>query len=298
MFGLFEKNKDKKTSGEITDSVSSDPTAIEREAGISGRILIHSLDTAVSWQTDFIASYVRQLRASHPDETPEQIQKRIDSQFLTIVTGTGGAAGSAALVPGIGFITGLGAIAIESLVFLDIAAWHTLASARLRGIDITDEERRKSLILVTLLGSSGSALVAATIGEGSLRQHQAKNSAANMLTRLGVPQLGGINQRLIGMAQKRLFKKVRMSMLGKLAPLGIGAVLGATANRSLGRKHIERAHSSLGPVPTDFDADLSVSSEDVKKAENQDDPTPPILDEVKADAQEFVAQNLGDEEKK
>ncbi|MDO5731653.1 hypothetical protein [Corynebacterium sphenisci] len=269
----FGRNDDRRAPAkagrgeELTDTLGSDPAALERHAGMSGKLLIKSLDTAMSWQTDMIAGYVRRLRARHPEETPARIQDRIDAQFLALVTGSGGAAGGAAVVPGIGFVTGLGAIAVESLAFLEAAAWHTLASARLRGIDIDAAERRRSLILVSILGSSGTALVAATIGEDGLRNRVARDSTATLLTRMGLPQLGGLNKQLLKMARRRLSKSARFAVLGKLMPMGVGAVVGATANRRLGRTLIDRARASLGPLPADFDADLGVGPDDGSEPE-------------------------------
>ncbi|WP_448851182.1 hypothetical protein [Corynebacterium sp. 335C] len=283
MFGLFGKDKDKKDDqaqapGEtVTDAVASDPKALEEDAGITGRMLIRSLDTAMGWQTDIITAYVRQLRARHPEATPAELQERIDSHFINLVTGTGGATGGASVIPGIGFFTGLAAIAVESLFFLEAAAWHTLASARLRDIDIEHDERRRSLILVTILGSSGTAVVAATIGGESLRKKANRDVSAGLLSRLGLPQLGGLNKRLLSMARKRVMKSARLAIVGKLMPMGIGAVLGATANRKLARGFIDNSRASLGPLPKDFDDNLVIDESDIAAAkEAGDEPETPL----------------------
>ncbi|MDO4610315.1 hypothetical protein [Corynebacterium sp.] len=279
MFGVFGKDKDDKKKGAdkaVTDAVASDPKTLEQDAGIAGRMLIRSLDTAMGWQTSVITAYVRQLRARHPEETPAQLQERIDDHFINLTTGTGGAAGGASVVPGIGFFTGLAAIAVESLFFLEAAAWHTLASARLRDIDIDEDERRRSLILVTILGSSGTAVVAATIGGESLRAKANRDVSAGLLSRLGLPQLGGLNKRLLSMAQKRVTKSARMALVGKLMPMGIGAVLGATANRKLAKGFVSNSRSSLGPLPRDFADSLTIDEQDIAKARETGEPEPPL----------------------
>lgn len=291
MFGFFGKNGDAtktkprttddangdgpvgldsapRDGGFVTDAVGSDPKKLQDETGIAGRILIRSLDTAMGWQTSAITGYVRQLHARKPDETPAQIQKRIDDHFLALVTGSGGAAGGAAVIPGVGFVTGLGAVALESVVFLEIAAWYTLASASLRGISIGEEERRRSLVLVTLMGASGTALVAAAMGDEPLRkQAPAKDPAASLIARLGVPQLGGLNKMMIKQAQKRLAKSARMAMIGKLMPMGIGAFVGAGANRKIAKKLMERARLALGPIPASWPEEFALSDDDLAKAQ-------------------------------
>ena len=253
--------------GFLTDAVGSDPKKLQEETGVAGRMLIKSLDTAMGWQTSLITGYVRQLHARNPRETPAQIQGRIDDHFLALVTGSGGAAGGAAVIPGVGFVTGLGAVALESVVFLEIAAWHTLASASLRGIDIGEVERRRSLVLVTLMGASGTALVAAAMGDEPLRKRApAKDPAASLIARLGIPQLRGLNKALIKQAQKRIAKSARLAVIGKLMPMGIGAVVGAGANRKIGKTLLERARLALGPIPATWPETFELSDDDVDKA--------------------------------
>lgn len=252
--------------GFLTDAVGSDPKKLQEETGVAGRMLIKALDTAMGWQTSAISGYVQQLHARNPRETPAQIQGRIDDHFLALVTGSGGAAGGAAVIPGVGFVTGLGAVALESVVFLEIAAWHTLASASLRGIDIEEEERRRSLVLVTLMGASGTALVAAAMGDEPLRKRApAKDPAASLIARLGIPQLRGLNKALIKQAQKRIAKSARLAVIGKLMPMGIGAVVGAGANRKIGKTLLERARLALGPIPATWPETFELSDDDVDK---------------------------------
>ena len=253
--------------GFLTDAVGSDPKKLQEETGVAGRMLIKSLDTAMGWQTSLITGYVQQLHTRNPRETPAQIQGRIDDHFLALVTGSGGAAGGAAVIPGVGFVTGLGAVALESVVFLEIAAWHTLASASLRGIDIGEVERRRSLVLVTLMGASGTALVAAAMGDEPLRKRApAKDPAASLIARLGIPQLRGLNKALIKQAQKRIAKSARLAVIGKLMPMGIGAVVGAGANRKIGKTLLERARLALGPIPATWPETFELSDDDVDKA--------------------------------
>lgn len=272
---IGNKRQNSKDSS-VTDAVGSDPVALERDAGMVGKLLIRTLDNAMSWQTSAISAYVRSLRKKSPKDTPAQIQQRIDKHLLNIVTGTGGAAGGAAVIPGVGFVTGTLAVAGESLLFLEAAAWHALASAELRGIDISERERRRSLILVSLTGARGTALVATTMGDSSLaaiRRNNASTNAGTMINTLGVPQLGGMNKLLFKEAQKRLMKSGRAALLGKIMPMGIGVVVGSVANRKLGKMLIENTRTSLGPLPhnwTEFDAvaDAHDKTDNVESARN------------------------------
>lgn len=247
---MFRKKK-KEFTHTVTDAVNSTPEAIERDAGKLGTILIQTLDRTMSWQSSAITAYVEGLHKSSKNDTPAQVQHRIDTHFLNLVTGTGGAAGGSAILPGVGLVTGLAAVTSESLVFLEAAAWHTLASATLRNIDITDPRRRRTLILAAMSGAEGTAIMATLLGEDSLRK-RSQTSVSSVLSRLGLPQLGAANRMLIKQAQKRLRKNARLALVGKLLPFGVGAFVGATANRKLGGTLINSTRASLGPVPSDW----------------------------------------------
>ncbi|MDO5511939.1 hypothetical protein [Corynebacterium sp.] len=233
----------------IVDGIGSDPQALEANAGAAGRALIRALDKAVAFQSSAIEGYVERLRRKNPDASPAEIQEMVDKHFLRIATGTGAGAGAAAAIPGIGFFTGAAAIAGESVVFLDAAAWYTMASANLRGIDISDQERRKALILVSLLGAKGSAVVDAVVGDvGKSKGLPTMSTVA----RFSAPRLTEANNRLVRLALRSFSKRLRRAWLGKLMPLGIGAIAGTIANRKLTRAVIANTRESLGMVPASF----------------------------------------------
>ncbi len=233
----------------ITDGLGSDPAAVEAKAGPAGRALLKALDRAVSIQSSSVEKYVNRLRRKKPDASPQEIQRLLDKHLLTVVSGSGAGAGAAAAVPGIGFFTGAAAIGVESLVFLDAVAIYTVASAYLRGVDIQDPERRRALILLVLLGAKGSAIVDTVVGD--LGRSKGLPTVATM-SRFSAPTLGTLNNRLLRTALKQVGKKFRWAWLGKIMPLGIGAVAGTVANRRLAKRAITNSRESLGTPPATF----------------------------------------------
>lgn len=219
---------------------------LDRNANIFAKALVGGLDRAAAVQSSVIIKYVEGLRKRHSLESPAQLQTYIDRHFLNIVSSTGAAAGASAAIPGVGFVTGTAAIGAESLIFLDAAAWYILASAYLRGDDITDEPRRRALILLVLTGSKGSAIVDTFLGDVD---SMASVSAVTALSRFSGPTLSGINGRLTKAFTKQIVKKVKWAWVSKLMPLGIGAVLGTTANRKLARRVINHAGQQLSALP-------------------------------------------------
>lgn len=233
----------------VTDAVHSNPQALEERAGATGRMLLKVIDKAVHMQSGAIENYVNWLRNRNPEASPAEIQQKLDKHFKLIASGTGASVGAASAIPGIGLVAGAAAIGVESLVFTDAAAVYTMASAHLRGIDIRNPERRRTLILVVAVGASGTMLVDAAIGDLS---HKSGASVTAMLTRYGTPQLKDINNKLLGVALKRVGKKFRGMWIGKIMPFGIGAALGTWANRKIASKVITNTAESLGPLPAAF----------------------------------------------
>lgn len=239
-----------KTDVYITDGMGSDPTALERGAGPAGRTLIRVMDRAVSMQTSTITRYVDFLRSRHPDHSPAEIQQLLDRHFRTMATGSGAGVGATAMVPGIGFLLGAAAVSAESVVFLDAAAFYTVASAYLRGADITEPERRRALILVVLLGSQGNALT--DILAGDLEEGGHTVPPVRAISRFSITRLGEVNNRMMRLALKQVTKKMSASWIGKIMPFGIGAVIGSVTNRRLATKVINNTMESLGAPPAEF----------------------------------------------
>ena len=230
---------DEKHSAETLDKLNS------QDANRISQGFMDVVNKVVSVQSSVIIGYVDKLKKRNKSASTAELQKLIDKHYLNIVSGTGAAAGASSAIPGIGLISGAAAIGAESLVFLEASAWYILASSHLRGDDIRDEERRRALVLMVLTGSQGSALVDTLIGDvGTL---SGMTSAAT-LSRFSGPTLSGINGRLAKLFMKQATKKLKWAWVTKLLPMGVGAVLGTTANRKLARQVIDHASTQLSPL--------------------------------------------------
>ncbi|QPK79943.1 hypothetical protein G7Y31_04425 [Corynebacterium lizhenjunii] len=212
------------------------------------RVVLGTLDRAVGLQASTISKYVDGVKSRNPQASMAERQKEIDGHFLLIVTGTGASAGGAAAVPGIGFVTGTAAIAGESVVFLEAATWYILASAKLRGIDISSKDLRRALVMMVLSGSRGTAIVDTFFSEDGQAAALGSLTNARALTRFSAPTLQGLNGRLAKSFTKQVTKRFKWAWVGKLMPLGIGAVLGGVANRKLARVVMDNTHSQLDAV--------------------------------------------------
>ena len=251
MFGTKKKSKDLAVRQEIDEALREDPTQLEKDAGPLGRAFIGAVDKAVQLQTSTIRTYVDWLRRQNPDATPAEIQKLMDKHLKNTVTGTGAGVGAAAAVPGIGLFTGAAAVAGESVLFLDLAAFYAVASAYLRGEDIADPERRRTLVLSLLMGTKGLAIVDAMLGDDA-----GKIPGKSTLAKFSGPTLANTNNVLQRIAMRSMRKTLRRAWLGKLMPLGIGAIAGTTANRKLADGVIDNVQSGLSAMPAAFASPL------------------------------------------
>lgn len=247
---IFRGKDEKKVAteeadGETLDHYDIDPENTDRYT----RVLMGSLEKAVSVQSGVISKYVDNVKKKHAGSSIEEMQDVIDKHFKNITTGTGAGAGAAASIPGIGLFAGVAAIGAESVVFLEAAAWYILASAKLRGVDIHDAEARRGLVLMVLSGSKGSAIVDTFIGD--FGQNGVNLTSAAALTRFSAPTLKNVNSRLARTFIKQATGRLKWAWLTKLMPLGIGAVLGSIANRKLADRVIGHAHEQLPPMPID-----------------------------------------------
>lgn len=261
--GLLDRNNDKdSTNREGNASDTDDVTAangaqLAEGAGPIARAFISFVDKAVSLQTGTIRAYVDWLRRQDADATPQDVQKRMDAHFRNTVSATGAGVGAAAAVPGVGLISGSAAVAGESVLFLDLAAFYTVASAYLRGDDPADPEQRRAMVLTTLVGTEGLAIVDTFVGENASRL-----PSKSTLARFSGPGLAEANNMLTKAALKQVRKKMRRAWIGKLLPLGLGAVAGTTANRKLADEVIKRVGQSLDPVPDAFATPLPPKKDD------------------------------------
>ncbi|KQB86320.1 hypothetical protein [Corynebacterium lowii] len=210
----------------------------------TARALVKGLDRAVRIQASTIEAYVERLRRQHPDASPEDLQDRLDKHFLRLVTGSGASAGGASAIPGVGLFTGAAAISAESLVFLDAAAFYSVASAYAQGVDVRDPERRRMIVMMCLLGSSGTAVVDVLLPSG------VDKLSVPSVSRLSGSALGNINNRLLRTVLNRTTKRMAGAWLGKLMPFGIGAAVGLIANRKIAKRMIRHTREAMGELKT------------------------------------------------
>lgn len=209
-------------------------------------VLLRGLEKAIGIQQSPAAGYVARLRSARPDATPAEIIAVLEKQYLSVVTGTGAAVGGAAAAPGVGTVLALTLSGGETAVFLEVTALFALAVAEVHGIRVDEIERRRTLVLAVVLGDRGAMLVEKVAGRTG--QHWG-DLLPDVLPMSSITE---INKTLVRWFLTRYARKQGVVAIGRVAPFGIGAVIGGAGNRAFGRLVVDTSRRVFGPAPTSF----------------------------------------------
>ncbi|MGH3775204.1 MAG: hypothetical protein ACRDRR_05615 [Pseudonocardiaceae bacterium] len=210
------------------------------------KVALRGLEKAIGIQQSPVAGYVARLRRARPDATPAEIIAVLEKQYLATVTGTGAAVGGVAAAPGVGTVAALALSGAETAVFLEVTALFTLAVAEVHGIRVEEIERRRTLVLAVVLGDRGAMLVEKVAGRTG--QHW-----GDLLPEvLPMSSITSLNTTLGRWFLTRYARKQAAVAIGKVAPFGIGAAIGAAGNRAFGRLVVNTSRRVFGPAPTSF----------------------------------------------
>jgi hypothetical protein len=211
-------------------------------------VLQRGLEKAIGIQQAPVAAYVARLCRARPGAGPAEIITVLEKQYLAAVTGAGAAVGGAAAAPAVGTVFALALTGGELALFFEATALFALAVAEIHGIRLAEIERRETLVLAIVLGDSGALLVEKMAGRRS--QHWGE------LLPDGIPlsSIGAVNKTLGRWFVRKYAPKQGFLALGRLAPFGIGAAIGALGNRGFGRTVVYTTRRVFGPPPASFPA--------------------------------------------
>lgn len=198
------------------------------------------LDKALEFQSPLAERHVAHLRRNRPDATPHQIVGRLNAELRAATISAGVGVGAAAAAPGVGTGVALAVSGGETVAFLNAAVLYILARAEVQGIKIQDVERRRTLVMVIMLGDAG-AMKIVPVAERT-GQHWSRQIVQ------GIPQskINAINKVLGPYFVTKYGTKKGIVVLSKVVPFGIGAVIGGTANGLSSQGIIKAADRAFG----------------------------------------------------
>ncbi|MDO5720644.1 MAG: hypothetical protein Q4P05_07905 [Actinomycetaceae bacterium] len=222
--------------------VTRNAAASLREA----RSVSEIVDTMIDIPNESIQKKVNDLRKEYPDATPADLEHIVTKQFRRIAAGTSGAAGATAAFPGLGTVAGLGVSSAQLLGFVSQAGYYVLTLAHIHGIPTEDIDKRRLLVLTSLMGEQGAEIASSQFGFSTLT---ALKGYASDMQRQTIKR---VNSVLAKQATKQATRKGLSATLGRLMPFGIGAALGWVIGRSMAGNVIDGVTHALGPAPAEF----------------------------------------------
>ncbi len=230
---------------------------MQEDAPLPGAVT-KSFDKLLSVQRPVVLANIRSIRRRHPQASPAEVISILERHYLTAVTAGGAAVGASAVVPGIGTGASLALSGVETAGFLETSALFAQAVTEVHGIAVIEPERARSLVMAMMLGTGGQDLVkqfAGSIGRGGAGRSL---YWGEMITSsLPKAVVGQLTDRLKSTFLKHFVVRQGGSVIGRLVPFGVGAVIGGAGNHILGRRVVKSARSAFPPPPFDFPAELA-----------------------------------------
>ncbi|WP_328341165.1 hypothetical protein [Micromonospora sp. NBC_00421] len=216
------------------------------EAAGGGQRVLDLLDKAITLQSPLVRKNIARARQRNPEATPAEVIRNLERMYVSALTGTGAAVGGAAAAPGVGTGVALALSGGEFLSSLQLSALFALSIAEVYGVPIDEVERRRTIVMGIMLGGSGSA----TITKVAERTGQHWG-------RVIVGHVSGETLRQINKVLGRHFitkygTRQGIIVLGRVAPFGVGAVIGGGANAALAALAVRAARRAFGPPPTSW----------------------------------------------
>ncbi|MEU1844173.1 MULTISPECIES: hypothetical protein [Micromonospora] len=213
------------------------------EEAVPGQRVLALLDKAIAIQSPLVAKNIARARQRNPEATPEQVIRNLERMYISALTGTGAAVGGAAAAPGVGTGVALALSAGEALSSLELSALFALSIAEVHGVRIDEIERRRTIVMGIMLGGSGSATIS------KVAERTGQHWGRQIVAKVPGETLKQINKVLGKHFVTKYGTKQGIIVLGRVAPFGIGALIGGGANAALATLAVRAGRRAFGPPP-------------------------------------------------
>ncbi|HYQ68070.1 hypothetical protein [Actinophytocola sp.] len=208
-----------------------------------GQSILDLLDKAIDLQTPLVRKNLARARQRNPEATPTEVVRTLERIYLSALASTGAAVGGAAAAPTVGTGIALALSAGEVFSSLELSALFVLSVAEVHGVRLDEIERRRTLVMGVLLGQSGSTTI------GKVAERTGQHWARQLVSKVPTATLRQINSVLGKNFITKYGTKQGIIVLGRVAPFGIGAVIGGGANATLAALAVRAARRAFGPAP-------------------------------------------------
>lgn len=214
-----------------------------------GHRVLALLDKTIDLQSPLVRRNIARARQRNSEASPAQVIRGLERMYVSALTGTGAAVGGAAAAPGVGTGVALALSAGEALSSLELSVLFALSVAEVHGVPIDELERRRTIVMGILLGGSGSKTIA------GVAERTGQHWGRQVVAKVPVEALRQINAVLGKNFVTKYGTKQGIIVLGRVAPFGIGAVIGAGANAALAALAVRAGRRAFGPPPASWPSD-------------------------------------------
>jgi len=229
--------------GEGTITPALEPSDDAASSVEHGRLVRAALDRALKLNGAMVRKNIARARQRRPDASPAQVMKTLERMYLSALTGQGAAVGAAAAAPGVGTGVVLALSGGEVLSALELTALFALTLAEIHSIPMDEIERRRTLVMGILLGSSGARTIP------KVAERTGQHWAREIVAKVPASTLKQINNVLGRNFVTKYGTKQGIIVLGQVMPFGIGAAIGGGANALLAWSAIRAARRAFGEAP-------------------------------------------------
>ncbi|MER5454627.1 hypothetical protein ABT008_07585 [Micromonospora sp. NPDC002389] len=215
-------------------------------AAAPGQRVLDLLDKAIDIQGPLVRKNIARARQRNPEATPAQVIRSLERMYVSALTGTGAAVGGTAAAPGVGTGIALALSAGEIFSSLELSALFALSIAEVHGVPIDEVERRRTIVLGIMLGGSGSATIT------KVAERTGQHWGRQVVSKVPAETLRQINKILGRHFVTKYGTKQGIVVLGRVAPFGIGAVIGGAANAAMASLAVKAARHAFGPPPSEW----------------------------------------------
>lgn len=206
-----------------------------------------ALDKGVAVSGEVVEQAIGGLRRRFPDATTDQLLRELDRWYLGLAMGGGAAAGAAAAGNLIGVtLPATFTVALaEAGGFVVLTGTYVTAKASLHGVDVTDIDQRKLMLLAALVGPASGGMIEKIAGRTGRHWGRA---LAN-----GVPLawINDANKVLGPRFITRYGTRQGIIVLGEQLPLFAGAGIGAAGNFLMARGAVKAMEGAFGDLGGD-----------------------------------------------
>ncbi|MEV3872482.1 hypothetical protein [Streptomyces sp. NPDC049906] len=222
-------------------SDASEPAADGR-----GQRTLALLDKAIEAQSPLVRKNIARARQRNPEATPEQVIRNLERMYVSALAGTGAAVGGTAAAPGVGTGVALALSAGEAFSSLELSALFALSIAEVHGIPLHEVERRRTIVMGVMLGGTGSTTIT------KVAERTGQHWGRQVVAKVPAETLRQINKVLGRNFITKYGTKQGIIVLGRVAPFGIGAVIGGGANAAVATFTVKAARRAFGPPPASW----------------------------------------------